>query len=979
MTLAPSNCANFAEYFRSLDWSATPLGPLRQWPQSLRTTAEIMLSSPQPAFVGWGDALTLIYNEAYLPMLGARHPRALGRAFAGVWSELWPELQPIIAETLAGKAQYFVDHPVDLAGCGPPTTRWFAFSYTPLRDETERIVGFYCAAAETTEAVLARQRRRDSETCQAFLLNLTDAIAAGSNPVAIQLGAARLLARRLKVSRVGYAEDCGDGVHFRVIRDAVNRVASIAGVYRYADFGPRILKEFAAGRTVVWPDIAADALLTDAEKAAHRRLQTAASVNVPLLVDGRLGSVLFAHHAKPKDWTPCDIAMIEATAHRLSGSLANVRLEAALLRSQARLRDAAEAAGLTYTEIDFVRNEIASAGNYAQVLGFPPVEGASGNGFDWRMSQFANRIAPEDRPKWQQALQRMRTTGHSGPVEHRVVGDDGAERWIESVGKIERDELGRFSRAFLTHLDVTAQVAGRRDLDRARRQAEEILASIGDAFYALDADWRFVYCNARAEQILGKSRSDVLGRNFFDMFPMVRGSTVHARYQSVMTEGQPVQFESVSPILKRWIAFSVYPTGGGGISVYFRDISHEKALQQELVAAKSEAEEANQAKSKFLAAASHDLRQPAQSLVLLLSVIERQVKALPKAVETARKMKQALDGLNGLLTSILDISKLEAGVVEPSLDSVDLSALLDRLKAEYAAKARSGGLDLRIRPTPLCMRSDARLLERMVRNLIENALRYTPEGGVLVGARRRGDKVRLDVIDTGIGVPPSKYDEIFREFHQLHNPGRDLQKGLGLGLAIVARTARLLGATVEVSSREGRGSRFSLLAPAAACVAPAAVATAPLEDRGGTLLIVEDNSIVRESLGAMTGHWGYQVALAASGEAAIERAARENWSFDAIVTDFALGEGADGVSAAREIARQAGRAIPTLVLTGETSAAQIAGISASGFQIAHKPIDADDLRRKLALMRSEAGTPQQEPLDRTGIVPESGQQSGSER
>ncbi len=423
-----------------------------------------------------------------------------------------------------------------------------------------------------------------------------------------------------------------------------------------------------------------------------------------------------------------------------------------------------------------------------------------------------------------------------------------------------------------------------------------------------------------------------------------------------MESRRPREFEFVSPILKKWIYFSVYPTREGGISVYFRDISAQKAVESEIIAAKSEAERANRAKSKFLASASHDLRQPVQSLVLLLSLIERQVEANPRAIETARMMKQALGGLNGLLTAILDISRLDAGVVEPSMENVDLAALLGRLAGEYTAKAADRGLELRFAPRGhaphLHALADPSLLERALRNLVENALRYTSSGGVLIGLRRRGPCVRIDVIDTGVGVPAEKQGEIFDEFIQLNNPGRDLSKGLGLGLAIVARLAALMNGKIEVNSHFGRGSRFSLSLPCAKPAKQLEAVETPHEDPAGRLLIVEDNAILRHGLENIAQQWGCETYTAGSGEEALDVAAANNWRIDAIVTDYRLGAGLNGVQAAQEIARRSGRDFPTLVLTGDTAKNRIAEITASGFDLLHKPVSTEELRRKLAQLLS---------------------------
>jgi CheY-like chemotaxis protein len=337
---------------------------------------------------------------------------------------------------------------------------------------------------------------------------------------------------------------------------------------------------------------------------------------------------------------------------------------------------------------------------------------------------------------------------------------------------------------------------------------------------------------------------------------------------------------------------------------------------------------------------------------LLQSLIERQVKENPKAIATTQLMKQALGGLNSLLTAILDISRLDAGVVQAAPQLVDLAALLGRLIAEYQTKAETKGLQLRFVPNRLQTFVDPSLLERALRNFIENALRYTSQGAVLVGARRRGERVRIDVIDTGIGIPEDRKADIFEEFVQVDNPGRDLGLGLGLGLAIVVRLAALLGAEIEFDSELGRGSRFSLWLPRVQAEAPAKPADKIVRDSGGRLLMVEDNAILLQCLESMVQTWGYNTISAASGEEALKKAAEADWRLDGIVSDNRLGAGLTGVQTGKEISRLAGRAIPTLILTGDTAAERISEIKSCGFELLHKPVSDDELRSKIATMVS---------------------------
>ncbi|HYG85661.1 MAG TPA: ATP-binding protein [Azospirillum sp.] len=367
--------------------------------------------------------------------------------------------------------------------------------------------------------------------------------------------------------------------------------------------------------------------------------------------------------------------------------------------------------------------------------------------------------------------------------------------------------------------------------------------------------------------------------------------------------------------------------------------------------AKAEAERANLSKSKFLAAASHDLRQPVQSLVLLLALIEPHARERPELARSVGMMEGALGALNRLLSSLLDVSRLDAGVIAPRPTEVSVNELLEKLGGEYRLRAAQKGLRLRLRMASAgaWLRTDPVLLERVLRNLAENALQYTHEGSILFACRRRNGKVLLQVFDTGVGIPEDQQEAVFEEFFQMHNPGRDHVKGLGLGLSIVKRIARLLGATVTLRSRPGHGSCFTItLDEAPAPKDPATPPAPPDQTTDDTVLIIEDDAIVRIGLEMMAQAWGYGTAVAASGETAVDMVAQDRIAPDAIVADYRLGEGINGVGAVLAIREALGRQVPAVIVTGDTAPERIQEVHASGIGILHKPYGAEELRLRLS-------------------------------
>ena len=382
-------------------------------------------------------------------------------------------------------------------------------------------------------------------------------------------------------------------------------------------------------------------------------------------------------------------------------------------------------------------------------------------------------------------------------------------------------------------------------------------------------------------------------------------------------------------------------------------------LEQEVKQRTAELEVANAFKSRFLAAASHDLRQPLHALNLFVAQL-RNVTDPADQRRLVTRIDAASAAMGELFESLLDISKLEAGILEPKIEDLAVAPLLKRLETTFAETAQAKGLRLRVVPCAGWVHSDFILLERILLNLTANAVRCTERGGVVIGCRRRGGRLRFDVWDSGPGIPDEQQRNIFREFHQLRPRRSEGAGGLGLGLAIVDGLARLLDHPVEVESRVGRGSRFSVSVPAAEArgtaavpVEPPAAAADPLP--GKLVVVIDDDELVLESMGGLLRQWGCRVVTATSGAAAVARVEQSAARPDVVVSDYRLARGETGVQAITRLAEAAGSAVPAFLMTGDMNPERLRDAAASGYHLLHKPIAAMALRAMLHSLLSGQG------------------------
>lgn len=380
---------------------------------------------------------------------------------------------------------------------------------------------------------------------------------------------------------------------------------------------------------------------------------------------------------------------------------------------------------------------------------------------------------------------------------------------------------------------------------------------------------------------------------------------------------------------------------------------------------KEEAEVANLSKSRFLAAASHDLRQPTHALGLFVARLAQ----LPHDVQTHAligNLEASVRAMQNLLDGLLDISRLEARAVQVNKHPFALSGLLHQLQHDLGPKAADKGLRLRVRPTDLWMLSDATLIYRVLLNLVGNAVRYTEHGGVLVAVRHRpsAGQLLLQVWDSGVGIAPEHQQAVFAEFYQVANPARDRTKGLGLGLNIVQRTLALLGHPLSLRSVPGRGTCFSLSLPLASSQASAPLLAVPAPElasagddvRGQTVLVVEDDTLARAALVGLLESWGMRVLAAADAAQALACVAQPGASAPSvIVSDYRLPDEDDGMALVLRLRQQLGYPVPACLISGDTDPALIQRARSAGLTLLHKPVRPAKLRSLLRRLLQSSG------------------------
>ncbi|MDQ2104876.1 PAS domain-containing protein [Azospirillum isscasi] len=970
-----SGGGEMGERMRAHDWASTALGPPEGWPQSLRTIVSVVLSSRQAMFVAWGPELSFLYNDGYVPLFGTKHPDALGRPFAAVWSDIWPQIKPLVDRTLAGEASWYEDLLIPMERRGFREDAWFTFSYTPVRGEDGRIPGMFCAAVETTAQVLAARRT-------AFHLELEGRLRQLSDPFEVAAAAEEALGRHLGASRVGYGVVDETARFFTTERSWTDgTVDHHAGTHDLLAFGPELLDTLRSGVTVTIHDAAADPRCAAPDRqAAFAALDLAAVITASLVKNGRMVAALYVHHRNPRQWRPDEVRLVEEVAERTWSALERAQAEGSLRRANARLAAEGEQMRALFRQApnfmcvlrgpDHVF-ELAND-SYRRLVGDRPLIGKpvhealpeiAGQGF----FELLARVFDSGEP----------FLGHALPV--RVVRHPGApveERFITFVYQPIKDADGRVTGIFCEGSDVTEAKRAEdalRDLNATLEKRVAERTADRDRIWRLSTDVMLVAgfdgtigaVNPAWTSLLGWAEEELVGRSFFafvhpDDLERTRGEASRLGAGHIVPRFENRYRHKDGRYL--WLSWIAVPDDRF-IHAVGRDVTAQKEADAALRQAEDQLRQAQkmEAVGQLTGGVAHDFNNLLQALEGCLSMIGRRTEE-PQVHALLDAGQQAVGRGAKLVQQLMAFARRDS--LRPASIGVRermhaMSALLERaLRADIA-------LDLRFAEELWPVEADPTQFELAVINLAVNARDAMPAGGRLTveavntvlphGDPRgvEGDFLHLSVSDTGCGMTAAVAARAFEPFFTT----KDLGKGTGLGLAQVYGLARQAGGTAWIDSAPGRGTTVHLLLRRSG-MAPTPVEMAPspagllLPDgprRNGCVLVVEDDPIVAMTVSTALEDAGFAVLSAATAEEALPFLSGDG--VDVLLSDVVMPGGMSGIDLARE-ARERRPGLPVILATGYSE--DIA--RATGIPVLAKPYRIDDLVGRIdAILADEAG------------------------
>lgn len=842
------------EWMRAFDWERSAFGHPSAWPNSLCTVVALVLDSALPMCLCWGPELRVLYNQAFQALLQGKHPASFASRMKDLCPQEWTRLEPVVDRALAGEPCAFENPPREVIRNGASCRCWFTLSYTPVHGDDGLVAGLMCISTETTEQLLTERRR-------AFELSVSDRLRGLSDPGAISALACRLLGERLDADRVVYFE-LESSQRFALARPdwTGGALPSVTGLIRDLDeYHPQAITRLQTGHVLRFdepPDVAVLCAGVEGQSL----------LAAPVVRNGVLRAVLQVDDKRLRHWSDDEAALVREMAERIATAVETGEAQCRRAAAERALHDSAARRAFQLELCDLLRpltepDAIVAAASallgrqvgvsrvlYAEVdddqgtfavrrdwtaAGVPSVAGRLSRMRDFGPAIIAalragevvtvddievdERTAPYAAAYAQVGVRAFLVLPllRAGRLEtvlnlHRTTPGHWAEHDVQSA----RDMAERT----WTHVETARAHAA---LRAERDQSRYVLDTMTEGFALLDPDCRLVQINSEGLRIARLTAQQAVGRKPTDIWPNVKSGGLGKLYDDVMASGQAhtIEYRRKQPDGGvSWVEVRAFPALNGGLAVLYRDIDERKRAEEKL-------KEADRRKDEFVAMLAHELRNPLAPIAAAAEILSLPGVDPAAVRRTSEVLSRQVDHMAGLVNDLLDISRVTGGLVSLDRAELDMNAVVPEAieQVEPLIKARGHQLATYLAPTPAPVRGDRKRLVQVLANLLNNAAKYTPPGGLIeIHVDVCSGEVALRVQDNGIGMSPDLVACAFDLFAQGERTPDRVKGGLGIGLALVRAIVELHGGSVRVrSDGPGRGSEFEVLLPHADTAAPA--------------------------------------------------------------------------------------------------------------------------------------------------------------
>ncbi|WP_235561445.1 PAS domain S-box protein [Brevundimonas sp. Root1279] len=962
----PQGSGEMAALIRSFDWSGTPLGPIAQWPQSLKTATGLLIASPVPIVMLWGPDGVMIYNDAYSVFAGKRHPELLGSKVLEGWPEVAEFNANVMRVGLAGGTLAYKDQELILHRSGRPEQVWMDLDYWPVPGDDGQPAGVIATVVETTDRVRADRRLSGERVRQKALIQLGDALRDLTDAQEIAYASSRVLAEALGVSRAGYGVIDTEAETITIERDYnAPGVHSLAGTLQFRDYGSYI-EDIKRGVTVSISDVDVDHR-TQAGAEALKAISAASLINMPLMEQGRVVALVFANHAQPRAWSQSDIVLMREIAERVRDATERAVAAAALRESEARFRNMADNTPMMMWVTD--------PSGYCTYLNrtwydFTGQTEGEAEGFGW-----LDATHPEDKARAEAIFTTANAAREPFRVEYRLRRADGVYRWAIDAASPRFNEAGEYLGYVGSVVDIDerremedALRAHRQELERLNAQLEVLLAGSKaerDRLWTLSEDMlaRANYgggmtaVNPAWTKVLGWSEQELLSNPYADIIHPDNVPTVVAALEEMGRTGQPTRFEN--RILTKddeWkpIGWTVSPEEDGTHFIAIgRDLTEDKAREKELAATHEALRQSQkmEAVGHLTGGIAHDfnnlLAGISGSLELLekrvgegrLSGVDRYIGAAQGAARRAASLTQRLLAFSRRQTldpKPTDVNRLIGGMEDLIRRSVGPNVEVEVVGAGGLWATQIDQSQLENALLNLCINSRDAMAPDGGRLTIETANKWLDERGARDRDLPTGQYVSLCVTDTGTGMSPDVQAQAFDPFFTT----KPLGQGTGLGLSMIHGFVRQSGGQVRIYSEVGKGTTMCLYLPRFTgdldAVDLPAEAVGEDGGQGEVVLVIDDEPTVRMLVVEVLEDAGYTVIEAVDGPSGLT-VLRSDARIDLLVTDVGLPGGMNGRQVA-DAARADRPDLKVLFMTGYAENAAVGnGLLEPGMQVLTKP------------------------------------------